>query len=154
MANLNPLVYTAAEYKLVLLYNASAYPLLTVSDFGADVKVEDETIYAIGQNDPIAEKTNGEQITGKFTIQAGELANILNTQGLATAARIRGAVLAISTIDGLINKVYGGVNITSEGSSVKAKDKNTPVELNYKAVNITSNGSPLSSAASLARNLL
>ena len=55
MANLNPLIYTASEFKLVLLYQGLASPLLTVQDFNSDVKTEDETIYAIGQVEPIGE---------------------------------------------------------------------------------------------------
>ena len=154
MANLNPLIYTASEFKLVLLYQGLASPLLTVQDFNSDVKTEDETIYAIGQVEPIGEKTNGESYGGKLSLQSGELSTILNTTGKATATQIRGAVLGITSLDGLINRVFTGVNITSEAFSVKAKDKQTIFELNWKAVSVTSAGSPLSSAASIARNIL
>ena len=136
MPNYNGLTYTAAEYKILLLLNGIPYPLVTVNDFSSNVKAEDETGYAIGEEDPIIEKTNALQYSGKLSMRIGELNAILLANGLKSAASIRNATLGITSIDGLFHRVYSGVNILSEDIDIKAKDKDTIVPLSWKAVSI------------------
>lgn len=143
MPNYNQLIYTAADFKLLLLVPNAAgallpFPLVTAQSFGSSHKTEDETIYAIGETDPIGEKTNGNQYTGKFEIQKGEMAVILKTTGYASPIQIKGAQLAITSYDGIVNEVYGGINVTSSDYDVKAKDKDTKVACNWKAVSLKS----------------
>ena len=141
MPNYNALIYTAADYKYILLVSNAAgqyipFPLLTAVSMGDSHKTEDETIFAIGEADPIGEKTNGNQYTGKLEIQNGEMNNILRVLNIASPIFIKGAQIAKTTYDGLINQVYSGVNIISADFDMKAKDKSTVVSCNWKAVGL------------------
>lgn len=136
MADYSSLIYTAAEYKLVWLINGTAYPLKTITDFGTSAKVEDESIYAIGAEDPIAEKVTGTQYTGKLSLQAGELDAILRSQTLSAATQIRGSQLGITAISGTFARIYGTVNITTEDLDVRAKDKQSIISLGWKALSV------------------
>lgn len=138
MPNYNTLIYTAADYKLLLLDGGTPLPLLTLSAFDASVKTEDETIFAIGEVEPIGEKSNGTQYTGKLEIQAGELYAYMKIKGYANPTEIRNANLALTSLDGLINFVYSGVNIISGDFSIKAKDKQSMISMNWKAVSVKS----------------
>ena len=108
--------------------------IIRVKDFDTSVKLEDETIYAVGRTTPIGEKTNGETYSGKISMQNGELSVLLQTQRLSKATDIQNAVLAIASLNGIFNRVYSGVNIISEDLSVAAKSKESLVSLNWKAI--------------------
>lgn len=136
MADYSSLIYTAAEYKLLLNFNSVAYPLKTIQDFSISAKVDDETIYAVGEENPIAEKTTGTMYSGKLSMQAGELQALLLSQGLSNATQIRGATLGITAIGGLFARIYGTVNIISEDMDVKAKDKQSIISMNWKALSV------------------
>lgn len=136
MPNYNQLIYTSADYKIILSFNSIPYPLFTLNSFDENIKVEDETIYAIGEIDPIGEKYNGRQYSGKLELQAGEVNAILIANGFADITQIRGAKISITSLDGLITRTYSGVNFIGSDFSIKAKDKDSRVSVNWKAVGL------------------
>jgi hypothetical protein len=134
MPNFNPLIYSAAEFKLILLINGHPYPLFTADNMSFNTAEEGETIYAIGTEEPIGEKKNAKSYKGKVSVQLGELNIILVAEGLTNAIQISNAQLGFSTTDGLIQRIFGGMNILSEDIDIKRKDKETIVPMNWAAV--------------------
>lgn len=135
MANLNQLIYTAADYKITLLFNGIGIPLQTCQDFSSNIKSEEEDIFAIGQTDPIGSKTNATTYAGKLSAQAGEILTFMRLNGFANTLQIQGATLAIVALGNpALTKIFSGVNVTSEDLNIKAKDKQSLVEMNWKAV--------------------
>ena len=137
MPNLNGLILTAADYKITLIFNGIPCPCATAQDFSSNIKLEEEDIYAIGSTDPIGSKTNAESYTGKISIQAGEILTFMRAQGYNRTTQIQGATLAILGLPSAafpVAKIFSGVNITSEDLDIKAKDKQSLVTMNWKAV--------------------
>ena len=135
MANLNQLIYTAADYKITLLFNSIGIPLQTCQDFSSNIKAEEEDIFAIGQTDLIGSKTNATTYAGKLSAQAGEILTFMRLNGFANTLQIQGATLAIVALGNpALTKIFSGVNVTSEDLNIKAKDKQSLVEMNWKAV--------------------
>lgn len=137
MAQLNQLVITAAEYKVILIIpNAGTFPILTADSVSWNNSREEETVYAIGEEEPIAAKRNAAKYTGKLSLQMGEISSILSISGLRDATQIAGATLAITALRGGFGRVYSGLNINTESLDVKAKDKQTIVSLDWTALSI------------------
>lgn len=135
--NLNNLIYTSTDYKIALsIPGGVTAPLNSVESYGYEAKVEDETIYAIGQDEPIGEKQNAAQYSGKLSLQAGELQALLAASGLVLGTQIKGATLSIVTFAGDLLHVWKSVNVISQSGDVKAKDKQTLVNLTWKAVGV------------------
>lgn len=137
MPNLNKLILTAADYKVLLnIPGRGAYPLLTLETISQNIAREQETIYAIGDEDPIGEKRNGNKFSGKLTLQVGEMSAILMLAGLVESTQIVNATLAITAIQGGFARVYSGLNINTETIDVKAKDKQSMVNLDWNALKV------------------
>lgn len=142
MPNLNQLVLTGADYKILVdVPNAAAngfvaYPLLTVQELSYDVEVEDESVYAVGTRLPIAEKSNSKSYKGKLILQMGEMNAILLLAGANDATDIVGCTLGITAIQGGFARVFTAVNFNTEGLAVKAKDKHTVVSVNWKGLGV------------------
>jgi hypothetical protein len=135
MANLNQFICTAADYKITLRFNGIFLPLQTCADFSSNIKLEEEDIFAIGQTDPIGSKTNATTYSGKLSAQAGEILTFMRLNSFANTLQIQGAVIAVVAIaNPLLSKIFSGVNITSEDFNIKAKDKQSLVEMSWKAV--------------------
>lgn len=139
VTNLNALVFTGADYKIVIsVPNAAGtntpFTLLTAQEHQHDIEVEDESVYAIGKRNPIAEKSNSKSYKGKLILQAGEVNAILLLTGLNDATSIQGATLAITAISGGFSRVFQAVNFNTENLNVKAKDKHTVVSINWKGI--------------------
>lgn len=132
----NNLIFTAADYKITLAVSGKTFPLLTVETIGQNITREEETIYAVGQEEPIGQKRNAAKYGGKLTIQAGELNAILQILGLVEATQITGAALSIIALVGNYSRTYGQVNINTEALDVKAKDKQTPVNTDWTALTV------------------
>lgn len=137
--NLNQLVQTGADYKVVIdvpnaLGGTTAYVIETAQELSYDVEVEDESVYAIGKKNPIAEKQNAKSYKGKLILQSGEVNAILLLAGLNDATNITNCTLAITAIQGAFARVFQAVNFNSESLSVKAKDKHTPISINWKGI--------------------
>jgi hypothetical protein len=137
MANLNSLILTAADYKVMLVIpNAGSYPILTADSINWSNAREEETIYAIGEEEPIGAKRNAAKYSGKFSIQVGEMSAILQSAGLLEMTQIAGATLAITAVQGSFARTYAGMNINTESVDVKAKDKQSMVSLDWTATAI------------------
>jgi hypothetical protein len=137
MANLNQLILTAAEYKVMLIIPGSPpFPIITADSIGWNNSREEETIYAIGEEEPIANKRNAAKYSGKLSVQAGEMFSILSIAGLRDSTQIAGATLAITAVRGGFGRVWSGMNINTESLDVKAKDKQTIVSLDWTAQSI------------------
>jgi len=136
MPNLDALILTAADYKVLMIVNGKTFPLQTLDTIGQNTAREQETVYAIGTEQPIAEKRNGVKYAGKLTIQVGEIAAILQLCGLQESTQISGATLAITAVRGGFSRVYSGMNINTEDIDIKAKDKQTTANLDWAAVSV------------------
>jgi len=137
MPQLNQLILTAADYKVILnIPGNGTFPLQTCETFSWDNAREDETIYAIGTEDPIGEKRNAAKYSGKLSLQVGELNAILQSIGLVEGSQIVGATFSITAVQGGFNRTYTGFNINSEGVDIKAKDKHSLANLSWKALAI------------------
>ena len=137
MPQLNKLILTAAEYKvLIIIPNGGAFPLLTAESLSYSNVRESEAFYAIGEEKPIGVKRNAARYTGKLTMQNGELSDILQICGLVEAPQIANATLAITAIQGAFSRTYIGININTENLDVKAKDKQSIVSLDWEALDL------------------
>lgn len=137
MPNLNSLILTAADFKVVLnIPGVSAFPLKTVENISWNNAREDETIYAVGEEEPIGEKRNAAKYSGKISMQLGELSSILGLSGLVEGTQIANATLAITAVQGGFKRVWSGFYINTEAQDIKAKDKQTVVSLDWKALTI------------------
>jgi hypothetical protein len=133
------LVITAAEYKCVMILpNNVSVILTTLQGIDMNGKRESEPIHAIGQQDPIAQKRNNASYSGKLDIQLGEWTKVLTLAGIIEGTQIENATLAITSVNpNGIQRVYNGLNIDGEGISIKAKDKQTVVSLDWNALNVS-----------------
>src|SRR5512145_2454481 len=108
-----------------------------LTSLGVDMNSERETesIYAIGQQEPIAEKRNAAKYSGSLEIQVGELMQLLASAGLVEASQIEGAMLSIVSLTGTppFARVYSYVNVNGESISIKAKDKDSKASLKWNA---------------------
>lgn len=138
----NGLVFTAADYKIILtLNNGLSKIVLTSTSIDMSSERETESIYAIGQTTPIAEKRNAAKYSGSLEFQVGEMAQFLTEAGLVEATEIEGAMLSIVSLTGTppFARVYSYVNVNGESIGIKAKDKDSKASLkwNARAVNGT-----------------
>lgn len=141
MPNLNQLIITSADYKIMLIVltasGSRSFPLLTVDSIDWEDASENEDIYAVGTEDPIGNKSNANKYSGKITLEIGESNALLSVCGFNSAIRIRNATLAITAIVGAYSKVYNAVNINRDASSTKAKDKSSMTSWDFSAVSLT-----------------
>lgn len=133
---LNALIATSADYKITLAVGGKTFPLLTVETIGQNITREEETIYAVGQEEPIGQKRNAAKYAGKITIQAGELTQILALLGLVEASAITGASISIIGLVINYSRTYGQVNINTEALDIKAKDKQSVVNCDWTALSV------------------
>lgn len=137
MPNLNQLILGANQYNSVLIISGGGtYPLQTLESMSWQETSEGETIYAIGQEDPIGEKSNANKYAGKMSMQNGEMNAILLLEGLSSAIRIRNAVIAIGALVGGFKKTFIGCNINTGNVDVKRKDKESIISCDFNAVGI------------------
>lgn len=140
MPNLNQLIITSALYKILLVIPTAlgslSFSLLTVSGIDWNDASEGEDIYACGTEEPIGNKTNANSYKGKLNLQIGEMNAILAASGFDSAIRIRGGTLAITALVGRYAKVYKNVNILTDSSSIKAKDKESLTSLDFNAIGL------------------
>lgn len=135
MPNYNQLIYTAADYKIVLaITGGGAYPLLTATVADSNISKEEELIYAISNQNAIGNKQNAKKITGKLSMQVGELNAILQLEGLPDATEIVNATIAVVALVGGFQRTFQNVNINTEGINIKAKDKQTEAAMDFTAL--------------------
>lgn len=138
--NLNQLIINSATCSIILLVPTAlgvlTFPLLTVQSFDFNDSASGELIYAIGQRDPIGNQSNENKYDGKITIQLGEINAILLLCGFSSSIQIAGATIAVAGLTGGFKKTYKSVNCNSDSSSIKAKDKETLVNLDWLAMGV------------------
>ncbi len=142
MPNLNQLIISSQTCSIVLTIPTGfgpiplSFPLLTVQTIDFNDTSEGELIYAIGQQNPIGNKSNANKYDGKITMQLGEVNAILAICGFSSSIEINGAQLAIAALTGGFVKSYQYININSDSSSVKAKDKETMTSLDFLSIGL------------------
>ena len=138
--NLNQLIINSSTCSIWItiptLQGLLPFQLLTVQNFDFNDTASGEAIYAIGYRDPIGNQSNENKYDGKISMQLGELNAILQICGFSSSIQINGAQLAIAALTGGFQKSYQSVNINSDSSSVKAKDKETLVSLDWLAIGL------------------
>lgn len=135
MPNYNPLILTGADYKLFLgIAGGGVYPLKTTDSIDLTTAVEEELIYAVGEEDAIGNKKNARKRSGKLSMQVGEINAILELEGLIDATFITGATLAATAIQGGFARTWKGVNINTEAIAVKGKDKQSLCAMDFTAL--------------------
>lgn len=136
--NLNQLIINSATCSIIIIIPTAVspltFPLLTVQTFDFNDAASGELIYAIGQRDPIGNQSNENKYDGKITLQLGEMNAILQLCGFSSAIQISGATIAVAALIGGFKKAYLSVNCNSDSSSIKAKDKETLVTLDWMAI--------------------
>jgi hypothetical protein len=131
-------VFAASDYKILLVTaNNYAANIVTAQALSMDSKRESESVNAIGQEQPIANKRNAASYEGTLEIQVGELLSLLAGAGYKTADEIADATLSIVSINvPPFSRVYRNVNINSENIDIKAKDKSTTAKVTWVATTV------------------
>ena len=132
--NLNSLIFTSSDYKLVVSCNGIPAPLSTVESFDYSRKVEHEYIHVIGSDEPQGLKTNTATYPGKITIEAGELEVFLAALGYVFASQIKDATISIVTFAGDLVKVFKNCVFVDHSGTVKAKDKRSLITLSFESI--------------------
>ena len=135
--NLNPLIFTSADYLIALSVKGIPYPLLLVQEFELGARKNAEYQYQIGSTEPTEIITTSSTYPGRLQIEAGYLEPILAVNLYASATQIRDATISVISTAGVLLKLYDGVAITSSSASVKAGDKRSIVNLTFEALSIT-----------------
>lgn len=140
--NLNQLIINSAICSIwitiptALVPSGQPFQLLTVQSFDFNDTASGELIYAIGYKDPIGNQSNENKYDGKLTMQLGELNALLQICGFSSSIQINNAYLSVAALTGGFKKSYQSVNINSDSSSIKAKDKETLVSLDFLAIGL------------------
>lgn len=138
--NLNQLIINSAICSIWMTIPTATglipFQLLTVQNFDFNDGASGELIYAIGQRDPIGNQSNENKYDIKITMQLGEINAILAICGFSSAIQINGAQVAVAALTGGFKKSYQSVNINTDSSSIKAKDKETLVSLDGLAIGL------------------
>lgn len=137
MATTDKLIITAAEYQVAFIVSGTSYNLTTLESIETNVKIDTETFHAIGSEQPIGEKRNNRAFSGKLTLQFGELLTILKAKSLIDATRVVDATLSIANIDNTVKRTWTGMNINTEAFKVGSKDKQTLIDLDWTALNMS-----------------
>lgn len=140
--NLNQLIINSATCSIWItiptLQGLLPFQLLTVQNFDFNDTASGELIYAIGNRDPIGNQSNENKYDGKLTIQLGEINAILLICGFTSSIQINNAQIAVAALTGGFQKSYQSININSDSSSIKAKDKETLVSLDFLSIGLGS----------------
>lgn len=137
MANLNNIILTAADYKVALnIPGVGVFMLKTVNQISWQDSAENEMIYRVGDEFPIGNKQNAYKFSGKLSIQNGEMFSILQDAGLVSAIQIPNATISVTSLTNGPSITYSGMCINTSGVDVKAKDKETLVNMDWTAIAI------------------
>lgn len=137
MPNLNQLIINSATCSIMITiptaFGNRTFPLLTVANFDFNDSSSGELIYAIGSRRAIGNQSNEDKFDGKISMQLGEINAILLICGLQSSIQINGASIAVASLTGAFVKSYQDVNCNTDSSSIKAKDKETLVGIDWLA---------------------
>ena len=137
MPNLNTLILTAADWKVALnIPGVGVSMLQTMDSISWEDSVENELIYAVGNQYAIGNKQNAFKFSGSFSLQNGEMDQVLSNAGLKSATQVPGAILSITSLTGGPSYTYINMCLNTSKVSVKAKDKETLVSIDWTATNV------------------
>ena len=137
MPNLNTIILTAADYKIMLVIpGGGSFPIITADSLSWNNEREEETIYAIGEENPIGAKRNATKYDGKISLQVGEMNAIMQSAGLVEMTQIANATLSVTAVQGGFARTWSGLNVNTESADIKAKDKQTMVAVDWTATTL------------------
>jgi len=135
----NGLVIPAQSYNMVLVMpSGNPYPILTAETLDFDATAQGETIHAIGQQTPIAVKSNATSYKGKLGLQTGEWNAILLLEGFTDATQVQGATISISAIGYVFVRTFKGAVFLSDTVSVRRGNKETLTNIDFEFVQLIS----------------
>jgi hypothetical protein len=133
--NLNRLVFTSSDYKLGVSFGLVTLPVLTLEEVTYSAKKEADYTYVIGSEEPVDIKTQNAVYEGTIVMQVGELETVLAANGFTFATQVLNGTISIIAFNGLMmTKIFKRVAFLSHDSGTKAKNKDSKVTLNWKAV--------------------
>ena len=139
--NLNSLVFTSSDYKLTLtVTNSKSFTTTTIVGTLEEVKYtakqETEALHVIGTSEAVALKGNAITYDGNLQMQAGELEQILKLAGISFITHATNATISLVALNGAFSRVFKDVIFDSHEGGTKAKDKDSKVTLNWKALSV------------------
>ena len=135
--NLNNLVYSSQNFSIIFqVPGATPFPLLTVANITFKDNTEYQDIWAVGQQDPIANKVNANSYSGTFKLQVGEWNDLLALSGLKTGIGIKNATLSVAHLILPFAKTYINVYISDDSEAINAKDKETLADITWNALGV------------------
>jgi hypothetical protein len=138
MPNQNSIIFTGADYKAAFnIPGVGVFMLKTLNNLGWDEAADNEMIYAIGDTEPIGNKQNASKYSGKFSIQEGEMYNILVAAGTKSAIKLQNVTLSITSLVGGPAYTFSGMCLNTSGIDVKAKDKESIRNIAWTAISIS-----------------
>ena len=138
MTNQNQLVYTSSDYKMSFTAGAGNYIPLTLEEVKYNVKKESEFLHVIGTDYPVALKGNAVTYEGNFILQAGEIEAYIKTISpkVDFLTDIIDGVISITALNGSFSKTFNSVVFDAHDGGTKAKDKDSKVTINWKALSV------------------
>lgn len=130
------LIYTSAQYAITVVVNSVPFQIVTGQVLDNSHNVETETIWAVGQAQPIGIKTNAESYKGKLEVQLGEWNAILQLAGYTSAIQMNGVIIAVTAYVGAFNMTVSGCVFSSQAINIKAKDKMTVASMDFEGLSI------------------
>ena len=140
MANLNSLVFTSSDYNMSLTIkgdsNTTVTGVATLEEVKYNAKTESEFLHVVGTKQPVALKTEGYTYEGNFSLQAGELEQALKDAGNLFLTETIDGVIAITALNGSFSRTFNSVIFDDHAGGTKAKDKDSKVTINWKALSV------------------
>jgi hypothetical protein len=138
--DLSKLIIDASNYKVAM--NMSVVPggpgtvfvFQTLSSIGWNVSAENEVFYAVGNKWPIGIDNNAYKMSGKMTMQAGELFSLQKIFGVASLVFSPSSILGVVALDGTFSKTFSGVMYHTDAIDIKNKDKESLVSMDWAAI--------------------
>lgn len=139
--NAQNFIYSAKDFAVVFtLASGATFPVLTMKKFTSNVKLDTESIRAIGQVEPIAIQEKTKDITGTIQLQLGEFNNMLAAGGITDATDIKDAIITFigTKIENPLPfaRTYTHVYVSSEGIDITAGSAESLVDISYSSLSI------------------
>lgn len=143
ITDLSGLIIDASNYRVALNTPPApgstgvVFPMKTVNSIEWTVSAENEQFYAVGQKNPYGNDNNAYKYAGKLSCEAGEAFSLYAANGIKSGVFFLPSVLGIVALDGTYTFTFLGVLFTSDANSIKSKDKNSIVNLDWTAIGLT-----------------
>jgi hypothetical protein len=137
MANLNNLVFTSSDYNMGLSFAGATNTVATLEEVKYNVKKESEFLHVVSTDYPVALKGNAITYEGNFILQAGELEQYLKAANVLFITDVIDGTIAITALNGSLAKTFKNVIFDSHDGGTKAKDKDSKITVNWKALSVS-----------------